>query len=227
MQKVEAKQLMTKYLSEYLLSLNFVEKKISDSDFQYINKRKNGKWILNGGINNYNPSQGIIYNFSIINYDINSVLIKLNEKIEIKGSKISKETATIGFSYNTLFDNSNSVYLPFMETETDVKKCADMMVAFINEYALPIFAEFEDLAGVDKIVNGDKPWEDDWHKPYVFGGNFNFKRLIISNLFGNGNYDRIFHFVKEYLMSKFNDKYGEDFKVEYEQVLVLDSILKN
>ena len=90
MQKVEVKQLMDKYLSEYLLSLNFVEKKISSSDFQYINKRKNRKWILNGGINNNNPSQGIIYNFSIINYYINSVLKKLKEKIEIKGSKISK-----------------------------------------------------------------------------------------------------------------------------------------
>jgi len=82
-----------------------------------------------------------------------------------------------------------------------------MIASFMEEAALPLLSRFDNLGEIDKIINGDEPWETDWHKPYVFGGNFHLKRLIISKLAGLGSYDRIFSFLSDYYTSRFEGQY--------------------
>ncbi len=114
-----------------------------------------------------------------------------------------------------------------METEEDVQKCIAMMATFMEQTALPLLEKFNDLKEVDKIINGEEPWETDWHKPFVFGSNFHLKRLIISKLAGLGSYERTFNHVSQFYTSRFNDKYGSDYKIAMAEVEALDQMLKS
>ncbi|MDP4257758.1 MAG: hypothetical protein Q8937_05945 [Bacteroidota bacterium] len=81
---------------------------------------------------------------------------------------------------------------------------------------------------MDRIVNGDEPWETDWLKPYVLGVAFDPKRLIISKLAGLGSYERIYRFVGDYYASQFSHpEYGKNFKARMAEVEELDKMLKD
>src|SRR5439155_6097508 len=120
-----------------------------------------------------------------------------------------------------------TVYLPFMETEEDVQKSVFMMESFMEQTALALLSRFEDLSEVDRLINGEEPWETDWHKPYVFGSNFHLKRLIISKLGGLGSYERILGFLSDYYTTRFNGEHGNNYKARMEEIKELDKHFAN
>jgi hypothetical protein len=177
-------------------------------------------------VSNYNPNYLISYGFSKINLEITKILNALNDKLSNK-LRIDKNEKYLLFSYNSLYKPDESSYLPYMSNAEEVKIAVNGIKVFFKNEANALLIKFENLAEVDKIWNGTKPLEDDGHKPFTSGGNFNIKRLIVSKLSNPNDYSRIYDFVLRHLESKFNDKYGQGFKEEHEQVMVLNDILKD
>jgi hypothetical protein len=224
---IEARELTLKYLEPTLKKHGFTIKLSASKQAKIERKTTNGTDILGFDILNYAPSFRIRYAFSKINTPINDILLRFQEKIKIPLQE-DKRSWFIFFSYNTLHKPNDTAYLPFMETEEDVQKCVAMMNSFIEDPALPLLNRFDDLNEVDRIINGEVPWETDWLKPYMLGGNFYLKRLIISRLAGLGSYDRVFRFVSDYYTSHFDDpEYGINYKARMAEVGELDSMLKN
>lgn len=194
MNKTEARALMMKHLLPKIEKYGYKEKK-GGSEFQIVRKVDSGEDIINGGFTDYNPEQQIIYNFYKKHKSILSVL-KLLEGSGISLSPpISKHTGTIGFSYGQINNLDKIGYLPFMATEADVEKCVGIMVEFMETTAFPLLDKFEDLREIDKIINGEQPWETDWKEAYSFGTYFNFIRLIVAKLSGNVKYEYLVEFT--------------------------------
>ena len=223
---IEARELTLKYLEPTLNKHGFTVKLSASKQAKIERKTTNGADILGIEMLNYAPSFQIRYAFSKINVRINDVLMRLQERAKLS-LKEDKKSWFIFFSYNTLHKPTETSYLPYMETEEEIQKRVAMMSAFIDDTGVPLLARFDDLREVDRIVNGDEPWETDWHKPYVLGGNFHLKRLIISKLAHQGNYDRIFSWVSDYYASRFSDRYGDNYRVLLAEVEELDKILKD
>jgi hypothetical protein len=223
---IEARELTLKYLEPIVKKHGFNVKLSSTKQARIERKRDSGTDVLAFDMLTYTPAFRIRYAFNKINVQINNILLRLQERIALS-AKEDKKSWFIFFSYNTLHDPTETTYLPFMETEEDVQKCVASIESFMVEAALPLLIRFEDLGEVDKIINGERPWETDWHKPYVFGGNFHLKRLIISKLAGLDSYDRIFGFVRDFYASHFNGEYGSNYKARMAEVEELDKVLKN
>jgi len=222
---IEARELTLKYLEPTLHKHGFTVKLSASKQAKIERKTANGTDILGFEMLNYTPSFQIRYAFSKINTRINDILMGLQERIKLS-LKEEKKSWFIFFSYNTLHKPTETSYLPYMETEAEVQKSVAMMSSFIEDTGVPLLVRFDDLREVDRIVNGEEPWETDWHKPYVLGGNFHLKRLIISKLAGQGNYDRMFSWVSDHYASKFNEKYGDNYRVLMAEVEELDKMLK-
>jgi hypothetical protein len=223
---VEARELTLKYLEPTLKKHGFTIKLNARKQAKIERKTANGTDIFAFDMLNYAPSFRIRYAFIKINVPINDILLRFQERTKLS-LLVDKKTWFIFFSYNTLYKPNDTAYLPYMETEGEVKKCVAMMSSFIEDPGMPLLTRFDDLRELDRIVNGEEPWETDWLKRYVFGVAFNLKRLIISRLAGLGSYNRIFSFVSDYYTSRFNDpEYGNNFKARMAEVEQLDKMLK-
>jgi hypothetical protein len=225
MNKSEAKALMTKYLLPTIEKYGYKERKMKSSDFSFVKKRPMGEDEIIGGFMDYNPIQRIIYSFSKRQKPVIDVLLHLQDKGVNLSPPIGKPTGTIGFSYNTINNINSMVYLPDMRTENDVEQCVSKMTNFMEETAFPLLDKFEDIREIDRVLNGEEPWIFDWQKPYVLGGNFQLKRLIFAKLAGQGNYDRIFEFVRREFISHFDGPDGEGYKMQMGQIEELNKLL--
>ena len=224
---IEAREVTLKYLVPIVKKHGFNVKLSASKQARIERKTANGIDILAFGILNYAPSFRIGYAFCKVNIHISDIILNFQEKVKIPLQE-DKRTWSIFFSYNTLNKPNETVYLSSMKTEEEVRECVATMNAFIEDPGLPLLARFEDLREVDRIINGEEPWETDWLKPYVVGGNFYLKRLIISKLAGLGSYDRIFRFVSDYYIAQFDDpEHGVNAKARMAEVIEMDSHLKN
>ena len=225
---IEARELTLKYLEPIVKKHGFNVKLSASKQARIERKTANGTDILAFDILNYAPSFRIGYAFCKINIHINNIMLSFLEKVKLPLQE-DKRTWFIFFSYNTLYKPGETVYLPYMKTEEEVRECVAMMNTFIEDPGLPLLARFEDLREVDRIINGEEPWETDWRKPYVLGyGAFFLKRLIISKLAGLGSYDRIFRFVSDYYIAQFDDpEHGGNAKDRLADVNAMDIHLKN
>jgi hypothetical protein len=222
---IQARELTLKYLEPTLKKHSFSVKLSATKQAKIERKAPFGTDIMGFEMLNYNPSFQIMYAFSKICVPINDLLLRFQERTGIM-LKVDKRTWFIFFSYNTLNKPTGTTYLPYMDTEEDVQKCVSMMNSFIGDIGIPLLTRFDDLREVDKIINGDEPWETDWHKPYVLGVAFHLKRLIISKLAGLGSYDRTYDFVTAYYTSHFSDEqYGNNFKARMHEVEELHKML--
>lgn len=224
---IEARELTLKYLEPVLKRYGFTVKLSASKQAKISRKSANGMDKIGLDMLNYKPSFQIRYAFSKICVPINDVLLRLQEKVKLP-IKVEKDDWFIFFSYNTLHNPTRTEYLPYMETEEEVQNCVAMMSSFIEDPAMPLLARFDDLAEVDRIINGSEPWETDWLKPYYLGSAFYLSRFIISKLAGQGSYDRLYSFVGDYYTSRFNDpQHGNNFKARMAEVEQLDKMLKN
>ena len=224
---IEAREITLKYLVPIVKNHGFNVKLSASKQARIERKTANGTDTLAFDMLNYAPSFLIRYAFYKVNVHISDIMLNFQEKAKIPLQE-DKSSWFIFFSYNTLYKPTHTSYLPYMKTEEEVRECVATMNAFIEDAGLPLLARFEDLREVDRIINGEEPWETDWHKPYVFGGNFYLKRLIISKLAGLGSYDRIFRFVSDYHIAQFDDpEYGDNFKARMVEVNEMDSHLKD
>ena len=98
------------------------------------------------------------YGFTKISVLINDVLLRLQERVKLP-IKVEKDNWFIFFSYNTLHNPTRTGYLPYMDIEEEVQKCVAMLRSFIEDPGMPLLARFDDLGEVDRIINGDEPWE--------------------------------------------------------------------
>ena len=224
---IEARELTLKYLEPVLKKHGFTVKLSATKQAKIKRKSVNGADILGLQMLNYKPAFQIMYGFNKISIPINEVLLRFQERVKLP-IKVEKDDWFIFFSYNTLHKPTDTTYLPYMESEEEVKKCVAMMSSFIEDPAMPLLARFDDLGEVDRIINGAEPWETDWLKPYVLGSAFHLKRLIISKLAGQDSYDRTYSFVRDYYTSRFDDpQYGNNFKARMAEVEQLDKMLKD
>ena len=189
----QIKECVYKYCHRPLTALGFEIKPNKTFDLTIRKKRPDGFDTIATAYNIYGDTFYLIYAFNKVNSRVNKIMLELQEKVQLD-SKVDKQSRFLFFSYNTIHDPSNTSYLPEMKTEEDVKKCVEMMMDFVKGTGMPLLDKFEDLRELDAIVNGDQPWETDWHKPYSFGGNFYEKRLIIARLAGNPHFDKLVDF---------------------------------
>ncbi len=190
---IEARMLTIKHLKPFLEKQGFNVKLNKGFEARIERKRENGLDTIGIGMLNYNPAFQIRYGFNKINYSNNEVLLKLQEVVKLDYIA-EKKSRFLFFSYSTVNGLDEDQYLPYMESEADVEKCVGMMIDFMETTAFSLLDRFEDLKEVDKIVNGENPWETDWKMPYAFGGNFYEKRLILAKLTGNPYYESIVNF---------------------------------
>ena len=189
MNKREAKDYTRKYIDGFMVSNGFKEKKNGNNSLEYVRKNKNGYDGFAIGTVDYNPIQ--ISRYSVYKYI--DVLEKITEQIN-KSVKLSppidKDTLSIAFGYIGFHQIKNkggaliSTYLPQMQTEEDVKLSVDMIIDFMQKDALPLLDRFNDIREIDKVINGDDFWFDDWQREFNLGGNFTEKQFIIAKLVG-------------------------------------------
>jgi hypothetical protein len=194
MNKKEAKQLLMKFLMPEIEKFGFKEKK-SGVEWSIGRKTEFGEDLIVGGFTDYNPSQQILFSLSKRDKRIFDILLSIEKYGISLPLPISKHLGTIGFSYETLTGLNRHGYLPDMLNEEDVKKCVDTMLTFLRETAFPLLDRFNDLHEIDSIINGDSPWQTDWHKPYAFSTYFDYTRLIIAKLVDNPKYDMLVDFT--------------------------------
>jgi hypothetical protein len=221
---VEARGITMKHLEKFLVSNGFAIKLNKAKEAQIERKTKTGFDSVGIGMLDYRPYYKITYGFNKINLSINEILLRLQQIVPLS-PKEEKKSRFLFFSYNTIKKPAETSYLPDMLDEADVKRCVDLMIGFMKETALPWLEKFEDLREIEKVINGETPWETDWHKPFTLGGNFHLKRLIISRLSGSGSYDRILEFVRQDFQSHFEDQYGSDYRQALVQVEELNKTL--
>ena len=195
MKKIEAKQLMMKYLMPSIEKYGYKEKKSRSSDFEIFRKTLGGRDVIGGGINDYNPIQKIVYGTGKINDSINKILLSLQDTGVFLSPPVRKDSGFIYISYSIIHKLDITSYLPDMLTELVVEKCVSMMLEFLEDTAFPLLDRFEDLREIDKIINGENPWESDLDKPYSFGAYFYFIRLIIAKLSRNDKFDWLVDFT--------------------------------
>lgn len=224
---IEARELTLKYLAPVVRQYGFNIKLSATQQAKIERKTVHGTDILAFEMLNYAPSFQIRYAFCKIDTRINNIMIDFQGKVRTPLLE-DKRTWFIFFSWNTLNKPTETAYLPLMQTEEEVQKCVSLMHSFMEDAAMPLLSRFEDLREVDRVINGDQPWETDWHKPYVLGGNFYLKRLIISRLAGLGSYDRMYRFVGDYYTSQFDDpRHGVNAKARMLEVEQLHDLLRN
>lgn len=224
---IEARELTLKYLEPVLKKHGFTVKLSASKQARIERKSANGLDIIGFDMLNYNPSFRIMYALSKTNVRVNAILLRLQERVRLP-LEVDKRTPFISFSYNTLHNPTRTVYLPSMVTEEEVQKCVAMMASFIEDPGMPLLARFDDLKEVDRIINGEDPWETDWLKPYPLGWTFYLSRLIISKLAGLGSYNRILSFVNDYYTSFFDDpENGKGAKARMAEIEQLDKMLKD
>jgi len=194
MNTAEAKQLMLKYLMPKIESRGFKTPGKS-SEFQIKRKTKNGEDVISGGFTDFNPVQKIVYGAGKRDKRIIDILLQIQEKGITLSPPINKNSSTLGISYERIHKLNYIGYLPEMETEADVEKCVNMMLEFLEGTAFPMLDKFEDLREIDRIINGDEPWDTDWEKSFLLGAYFNFSRLVIARLSGNEKYEDLIEFT--------------------------------
>jgi hypothetical protein len=165
------------------------------SEFSIVRKRPYGEDSIGGGFTDFNPIQKIIYGAGKRDFRINNFLLQLQEKDILLSPPVKKNSLTLGISYERMNGLNYTGYLPEMKTEADVEKCVNLMLEFLEGTAFPLLDKFEDLRELDKMINGNAPWDTDIQKPYTFVGNFAEKRLIVAKLSGNPNFNVLVDFT--------------------------------
>lgn len=222
---IEARELTLKYLEPVVTKHGFTVKLSASKQLKIERKASKGMDLLAFDMLNYAPAFQIRYGFIKVNTTVNEILLKLQEKIKLS-LPVDKKSTLVSFSYNTINNPTETSYLPMMETEEDVQQSVALLQSFLEEVGVPLLKRFDDLAEIDRVINGEQLWETDWLKPYVFGGNFTLKRLIVAKLAGLGSYDRVFAYVREWYTARFDDKYAADYKAGLAEAEALDELLK-
>ncbi len=191
MKKTEAKKLLFYQLKPFFIDKGF--KPVVTKFSGFIKPLETGfDWVyLN--IDDYNPCQNIYYSV-MKRIDSIDELWQQVDALYFNTQRLNLEYAyTLKFSYETINQLNTARYLPDVREEPDVQVCTDLILEFMSNKALPLLERFNDIREIDKEINGDNFWEDDWRKPYIFGG-FPFKRLIIAYLCGNPHFERLYNY---------------------------------
>ena len=186
---LEAKNYARKYLGDYFIKNSFIEKKSSSSTLEYRRKNSNGYDGFAIGTNHYNPKQYYVYSLYKRIDAVEAITKVINESVAMN-PPINKDTVSLAFGYEIYHNyrpNGGFLsigYLPAMQTEEEARSACTRIIEFLEEDALPLLDRFNDLQEIDKIINGDDFWRDDWQMPFNLGGNFVEKQFIIAKLVG-------------------------------------------
>lgn len=182
----EAKELIVKHLSPFMDNNSFKLVNTRSNDVEYKRKTSTGYEEIALDCINYNPVQIVRYAVRKRIDAVEDITKKINEDITLS-PPINKDTVTIAFSEATFRGLSTDSYMPEMLNEQDVIKSIEILTKFLKQEAFPFLDKINDLRELDKIINGDDFWNDDWKKPFNLGGNFSIKRLVIAKLANNPN----------------------------------------
>lgn len=131
----------------------------------------------------YNPTYIMRFVFYIKHQKIINLCKLIGENIELI-PVITSDTDTIVFSILTFEGLLHQNYMPDMETESEIVDACKKMLEFTVSQAFPYLEKINDIKEIDKVINGENAWADDWRKEFNLGGNFNIKRFIIAYLVG-------------------------------------------
>jgi len=190
MNLLQARELTIKYLEPFLAKNNFSVKLNKSKQATIQRKRADGFDIMTTRLLDYNPAYRIEYGFRNINNTVNSIMLQLQSKVKLQ-YEYDDKSYFVYFAYHTINNISEVAYLPAMSSEPEVQECCNMIIDFMSKTALPLLDKLEDIREIDKIINGDEPWDDDWRKPFGIGNNFGYYRLIVAKLAGNPNFDEL------------------------------------
>ena len=230
MNKREAKEYTHKYIKDQFKTAGFVERKMSNTDVHYVRKTIAGKDGMYLHFKDYNPLQVTAYYFYKKIDVVNEILKEIYRCMPLR-LPITKDTHSLTFDYVSLKQyrvngSYNDTYLQRMQTEEDVKAACARIIEFLEEDALPTLDKFNDLREIDKIINGDNFWFDDWQREFGLGGNFHLKRIIIPYLTKNKDFESIVERQLADTRSRFDDQYGEYSREAEKEILFLVDYLK-
>ncbi len=185
-----------KNLNDYFVLNKFSKTKKTARGFAYKKPIENGYIGFGLGIIGYDDDFRL--RFSVHKQDLrieeicNHVLKNTDNQLPIK-PEIDEESVSLATTYDSDGTNNYDHRFPLCKNEIDVKNECQEIKKFLDTRAFPFFTEMSDLRKLDKIINEDNFWYDDWMSPFGFslGGNFWIKRLIVAKLSGNKNFAEI------------------------------------
>lgn len=148
---IEARELTAKYLRPVVSKHGFALKQSASKQIKIEKKTAQGMDIIAFDMLNYVPVFQIKFAFIKINNEVNNILLNLQSRMKLS-LPVDKKTTLISFSYNTLNKPTESVYLPQMETEEDVRRVVAEMETYIDEVGIPLLKRFDDFTEIDRTI---------------------------------------------------------------------------
>jgi hypothetical protein len=192
--KKDALEYLFKNLNNFFTSNKFKKTKKTSKRFEFKKETENGYYEFGLGIIGYDDE--FQFRFSVNKQDLriekvcNHVLKNTDNQLSIK-HEIDEDTISLGLTYDSDGTNNYDARFPVCKNEQDVQNESKEIIKFLETKAFPFFSKMDDLRELDKIINEDAFWYDDWMMPFGLGGNFQIKRLIIAKLSGNKNFEEI------------------------------------
>lgn len=201
--KTQAKELTTKYLSKYLEDNQFVLKKTKSTNIQYIRQTKTGFDALYLSFLDSFPGQKIDYLLVKRVEVLEKIVDKILAVIEPKRI-IDKKSTTFATNYGMINNLRNNTYMPEMINELDVENSCNQLRFFLENTGFVYLDKLEDITKFDNEINGNIFWTTDWGTPFDLRNNFDIKRVIIAYLAKNPKFNEVVHKTYE-IMSQNSD----------------------
>ncbi|MEO6232922.1 MAG: hypothetical protein ABJB11_00005 [Ferruginibacter sp.] len=189
MKKSGAKKLLFNELKPFFVENGY---KLVTTKFSGFTKEYNNDlfWIYFDS-KDYNPCQNIRYYVNKRINIIDKIWMEV-DKLYFNIDRVNLETAsTLTFTYESLHGiHERMGYLPDIYTVADVEINAKLIIEFMRDTAFPLLERFNDIREIDKEINGENFWGDDWRKLFRLS-KFPFHRTIIAYLCSNKRIDEI------------------------------------
>lgn len=188
--KSQAKELTTKYLTKYLEDKQFVLKKTKSANIQYIRQTKTGFDALYLSFLDSFPGQKIDY-LLVKRVDVVEKIV--DEILAVIDSKriIDKKSTTFATNYGMINNLRNNTYMPEMMNELDVENSCNQLNYFLENTGFGYLDKFEDITKFDNEINGNVFWTTDWSTPFDLRNHFDIKRVIIAYLAKNPKFNEV------------------------------------
>ena len=161
-------------------------KLMKNGSSEAIYKRKTilGYDIFGSSSAHYGPIQVFGFGVSKFIKPIEDITKEINKHIQLS-PPITKNTRSLALTNHKLDADKQTKRVHRPETtEEDAKEYVEEVIEHLENVDLPLLYRFNDLREIDKVINGDNFWRDDWQREFGLGGNFTEKQFIIAKLVG-------------------------------------------
>ena len=193
----EAKTLIIKNATPYFESKGWQLKKLRRNEARFFYEDDHSLNFIGISTTNYNPEQLIGFGIGKRIKAVEDIMQEVNKAIPFQRT-LEKEEPTL-----YLLDKGDSLKREdksYCTTEEDIIYNLGKIFKYLNDFALPLLEQFNDVREIDKRINGEDHnfWASTHKKPFNLAHRFYLRRLIIAKLSGRKDYEE---FINNHLQS--------------------------